>query len=263
MRGHRPGGGARGAPLGRGAAEGARGPNHERWLITYADLITLLLVFFVVMYSISKADEGKFAKLNASLQRAFNVVVFEGYDPTALSGRPGGASGNSVIDDFIAIRNDLGQLTAALGGLPGTGIDVRLNREGIVITISGALLFPSGRADLRPESLAVLDRIAHHLRRLPNEVRISGHTDNIPPNSSLYPTNWELSTARAIAVARYLSVRWGIAPARLAAVGYGEFRPVADNSTREGRMQNRRVEIQVVYPEMANLFNDPELRELR
>ncbi len=246
---------------GRGGAQGGHGPGHERWLITYADLITLLLVFFVVMYSISKADEAKFAKLNASLQRAFNVVVLEGYDPTALSGQPGGASGNSVIDDFIAIRNDLGQL--AISRLPATGLDVRVNREGILITISGALLFPSGRADLRPESLPVLDRIAQHLRRIPNEVRVSGHTDNIPPDSPIYPTNWELSTARAIAVARYFSEAWGIAPARLAAVGYGEYRPVADNSTRDGRMRNRRVEIQIVYPEAQNLLNDPELRELR
>ncbi len=250
-------------PLGQGQGGGGHGASHERWLITYADLITLLLVFFVVMYSISKADTAKFAKLNASLQRAFNVVVLEGYDPTALSGRPGGASGNSVLDDFVAIRNDLGQLAPSLARLPGTGVDVRLNREGILITISGALLFSSGRADLRPESVAVLDRVARYLRRIPNEVRISGHTDNIPPDSPIYPTNWELSTARAIAVARYFSDRWGIAPARLAAVGYGEYRPVADNSTREGRMRNRRVEIQIVYPEMANLFNDAELQELR
>ncbi len=247
------------APLRRPGGEGTQGSHgasHERWLITYADLITLLLVFFVVLYSISKADEAKFAKLNASLQRAFNVVVLEGYDPTALSGRPGGAGGNSVVDDFIAIRNDLGQLT--MSRLPATGVDVRLSREGILITISGALLFPSGRADLRPESLPVLDRIAQHLRRLPNEVRISGHTDNIPPDSPIYPTNWELSTARAITVARYFSEVWGIAPARLAAVGYGEYRPVADNSTREGRLRNRRVEIQVVYPEAH-----PELQGLR
>jgi chemotaxis protein MotB len=220
--------------------------NHDRWLLTYADLITLLLVFFVVMYSISKADDRKWANFSASLQKAFSNLVLSGQDATAVSGDAGGAAGDAITDDFAALRNDV-LTTAQQMGLENE-VSVTLQREGMAISLSSDLLFDSGQADLKPDSTLLIDQMALRLRGMPNEVRVEGHTDSIPIDSAIYPTNWELSIARATVVTRYLTEVGGIQPQRLSAVGYGEFRPVADNSTREGRALNRRVEILVVYP---------------
>jgi chemotaxis protein MotB len=125
---------------------------------------------------------------------------------------------------------------------------VNLRAEGIAITLSNALLFPSGGVELGPESRATLDAIAELIRPLPNEIRIEAHTDNLPTNSPLYPTNWELSAARAAQVARYLHDEAGIEANRLAILGYGEYRPLYPNDTREHRMLNRRADIVILYP---------------
>ncbi len=232
----------------RGHAE-QKHSNSERWLLTYADLITLLLVFFVVMYSISRADEGKFAKLNASLQRAFNVIVLQGADPTALSGDNGPEGGNTMLDDFLGIRTSIMKMAEKMG--VQSQVSVTLQPEGIAISLSGNLLFDSGRADLRPESTMLLDKVADQLRAVPNEVKVEGHTDSIPVDSDLYPTNWELSAARATAVTRYLAEAAAVPPQRLSAQSYSQFRPLRDNSTRENRALNRRVDIIIVYPKAA------------
>ncbi|MCL5961054.1 MAG: OmpA family protein [Chloroflexi bacterium] len=225
----------------------AKHENSERWLLTYSDLITLLLVFFVVMYSVSKADEKKFSRLSASLQKAFNVVVLEGQDKTAVAGDMGPASGNAVMNDFVGLRTQIIRLAEEMG--VQSHVDVRLQPEGIAISLSGNLLFDSGRAELRPESTQILDGVADQLRSQPNEIRVEGHTDNIPVNSEMYPTNWELSVARATVVTRYLTEVDGLSPRRLSAQGYGEFRPLVDNKTREDRAQNRRVDILILYPD--------------
>ncbi len=228
--------------------------NHERWLLTYADLITLLMVFFVILYSMSKQDVAKYAKLTASIQRAFNIQVLEGMDPSALNGKFGSFN-SAQIHDLETIKQDLGALAEQLG--LGDKVTVRPTREGITISLSSSLLFESGKADLRSESKLVLQRVAALLAKIPNEVRIEGHTDNIPPASPLYPTNWELSAARALAVTRYL-VSLGIKPERLSAAGYGEYRPIADNSTKEGRAANRRADIVIIYPEAGVPVTEPE-----
>ena len=124
-------------------------------------------------------------------------------------------------------------------------VKVGFARDGLVISLSGNVLFDSGQADLRPDGLPILDEVAWRLASLKNELRIEGHTDNIPITTPLYSSNWELSAARATTVARYLAEH-GLAPKRLSAAGYGEYRPVASNDTREGRSQNRRVDIVVL-----------------
>lgn len=220
--------------------------NNERWLLTYADLITLLLVFFVVMYSISSADENKFKKLSASMQKAFNVLVLQGTDTTAVGGEAGPDQGNALLDSFISTRSDILKVADELG--VGSHVNVALQREGIAISLSGNLLFDSGRADLKPGSVKILDKIAERLKAMPNEVRVEGFTDNIPVGSDQYPTNWELSTARATMVVRYLSEVAGVPPARLSAQGFAEYRPVTDNNTKVNRAQNRRVDILILYP---------------
>ncbi len=219
--------------------------NSERWLLTYADLITLLLVFFVVMYSMSKADQEKFSRVNASLQRAFGGLVLQGDDRTALGSDSGSMSGNSVMEDLLGMRTEIGRLKGNMG--LQNQVNVGLEKDGIAITLAGSLLFDSGRAELRPEALGALDGIADIIRTMPNNIRVEGHTDNIPVDSDIFPTNWELSVARATAVTRYLAEIDRIPARRLSAQGYGEFKPIADNKSRDSRAMNRRVEILVIY----------------
>ncbi len=238
--------------------------NHERWLITYADLITLLMVFFVVLYSMSRADVAKFARLQASLKRAFKVEVLQGDDPSSLRGDDGASVATSVIQEALAASpalvpdsrmvSTMEELRAELLRFPQaqqtSNVQVAANRDGVTISLSGNVLFDSGRADLKPAGLDLLDALADRFQDMPNELRVEGHTDNIPIETSLYPSNWELSSARATTVGRYLVEQDGIAPGRVIAAGYGENRPVAPNDMREGRARNRRVDIVVLFPQV-------------
>jgi chemotaxis protein MotB len=225
--------------------------NAERWLLTYADLITLLMVFFVVLYSMSSADSTKFKLVSASLQQAFNLEVLQGQAAASIS--DGSTQPANPADTMISssdvpqvnqIRNKV--LAALEGATQVPDVTVTVDREGVVIRLSGSYLFDSGRAELKPNSLAVLDAIAGVIRPLENEVRIDGHTDSVPIDSARYPTNWELSAARALAVTRYLSESDSVRSGRLIAAGFGEFRPLVPNDTRENRAQNRRVEIHLL-----------------
>jgi len=223
-----------------------KAPNHERWLLTYADMITLLMIFFIVLWSMSTADSEKWQKISAALQRAFSLELFE----SSGSGGQPSSSGPAVIDAklvaFAAIKSQIGVLAQNNDVI--NDVDVRLDREGVVITLSGNFLFESGRADIRPDAVPLLDGIAAYLRLLPNEVRVSGHTDNVPIETPLYASNWELSSARAIAVVKYLTAA-GITAERLGAVGFGEFRPLVPNDTRANRAKNRRAELLILFPE--------------
>jgi chemotaxis protein MotB len=225
--------------------------NAERWLLTYADLITLLMVFFVVLYSMSTADSSKWKQISAALEQAFNVDVLRGQ--TASSVDTGSATPPPPIDNLIS-NNDVPQVArlqnkiqAVLEGVSqAPDISVGVDREGIVIRMSGSYLFDSGRAELKPNSLTVLDAIASELKLLPNDIRVDGHTDATPIDSPRYPTNWELSTARALAITRYFTETDGLESTRLMAAGFGEFRPLVPNDTRAHRALNRRVEIHLL-----------------
>ena len=139
-------------------------------------------------------------------------------------------------------------------------VDVGASREGIVISLAGNLLFDSGKSDLKPRGMTLLDTLAERLRTMPNEIRVEGHTDNIPIATPLYPSNWELSSARATTVARYLAEHDEIAASRLSAAGFGEFHPVAPNDTREGRARNRRVDLVVLFPQTPARQPEPDDR---
>jgi chemotaxis protein MotB len=232
-------------------AHAAEHENAERWLLTYADLITLLMVFFVVLYSMSSADTTKFKAVSAALQQAFNLDVLQGAAPTSIgdgSALPAPPADTMIstadVPQVAQIQNKV--LAAIDGATQVPDVTVTTDREGVVIRLSGSYLFDSGRAELKPNSLAVLDAIATVIRPLQNEVRIDGHTDSLPIDSARYATNWELSSARALAVTRYLSETDGVRPGRLIAAGFGEFRPLVPNDTRDGRAQNRRVEIHLL-----------------
>jgi chemotaxis protein MotB len=228
---------------------GGHAPNHERWLLTYADLITLLMMLFVILYAISTTDIQKAQALGFSLSKAFSPGIFVGDDKTGLA-----QGGGDVAHPFITNtqKQDFGILTDALKRVMreegiDSGIDILTTSEGTVISLSGSLLFPSGRAEIRPEALRVLERIAELLRPLRNKIRIEGHTDDLPPPTTLYPTNWELAAARALAVLRYFAGPGGVDPARLSSVSYGEYRPVVPNTSVANRARNRRADIVILY----------------
>jgi len=219
--------------------------NLERWLITYADLITLLLVFFVVMYSISQADLAKFRQVASSLRAAFNLDVLTAPPPGQSMVTP--LEQDPRFNAYLSVRAQVASLFTRLG-LDRQGAEVELTSEGIVIHLSDAILFPPGQAEVRPEAQRVLDGIAAIIEPLPNPIRVEGHTDSTPPPPGSYPDNWELSAMRAVNTVRYLTDVAGLPPQRLSAAGYGEFRPRASNETVEGRRKNRRVDIVIVQP---------------
>ena len=232
--------------------------NAERWLLTYADLITLLMVFFVVLYSMSSADSSKWHQISAALEQAFNVDVLKGAAATSISDAASAAPA-PPIDNLIQNNQvpQVSRLQSAIqsvldkaqqnGTTQQPEVSVGTDKEGVVIRLSGSYLFDSGRAELKPNSFDLLDAIAQQLKLEPNDVRVDGHTDSTPlVGSALYPTNWELSTARALAVTRYFIDTDGILATRLQAAGFGEFRPIVPNDTREHRALNRRVEIHLL-----------------
>ena len=229
------------------------GGGDERWLISYADFITLLLAFFIILYSMAEADKEKFKQLGMAFAQTFGVVGFQG-GGAILEGS--GSGGSSEVFTFGSLPSEQRQFMGVSEELEeyvadnnlGNQIAVNVRNEGIAITLSNALLFPSGGVEMSTDSQATMAKIAELIRPIPNEIRIEAHTDNFPTNSALYPTNWELSAARSAAVARYLIENEDIEPRRLSILGYGEYKPIFPNDTREHRLMNRRADIVVLFP---------------
>ncbi len=204
----------------------AENQQRERWLISYADLVTLLLALFIVMYAASNKEQAKiiaqtFAEQNnggSGLLPAANAVKT---DETELAGK---LSANALLMQKAKIRQ---------------------TERGLIISLSEAGLFAPGEAVISPEADELIQNIAENLRNNSSNIRVEGHTDSTPISNLRYPSNWELSTARAASVLIRLFER-GIAPERLSAAGYGGFQPIADNSTTEGRAQNRRVDVVIL-----------------
>lgn len=224
--------------------------NHERYLITYADMITLLLVFFIVLFSISNADKDKFLRVSTSIKEALHVNVL-------TQDVEGGGGGNNLEADprfmeYLSVRSQVESMTQQLQ-VAAEDVDVELTRDGIVIHLSEAVLFPPGDAQLRPEGLKVLDQLAGILAQLPNEVRVEGHTDNVQPPEISAADNWELSAKRAVVTVRYLTTIKDLPPERFSAVGYGQYRPRGDNNTLDGRRKNRRVDFVIVQRDPNDL----------
>ncbi len=208
------------------------------WVMTYGDMMSLLLTFFILLVSFSSIQESKFRDAMISLQTAFGVETFP---PTVVRlpeivPPPPHAPAADVQSKVQELEQSL--LAAGLD----RQVDVRVTEKGVAFRIKAPFLFESGQADLRPAATALLDTLAGFLSQMEQTVRVEGHTDSVPIRTTRFPSNWELSAARAIAVARHFQGR-GVPPARLLAAGYGEYRPVADNATVEGRERNRRVEL--------------------
>ncbi|OIQ57001.1 motility protein B [Moorella thermoacetica] len=235
--------------------------NHERWLLTYSDLITLLMIFFVVMYAISDTNAQKMAALANSLAQTLTGAPATGILTSAglpsivpgIAPAPGqGATGDQGDEgaELVRARAELQQYIQQ-EGLEGQ-VTLETEERGLVISVADAVLFPKGSADLTPEARALLRQVGRALARLPNFLRVEGHTDNLPINTPAFPSNWELSTARATNVVKVLISEAGIKPGRLSATGYGEYRPVAPNNSEADMARNRRVDI-VVLKEAYNI----------
>jgi chemotaxis protein MotB len=232
--------------------------NHERWLVSYADFITLLFAFFVVLFASSQADKKKQTQFATAMQSAFTPLgSFEAHSktppltvttaatitnskPAALTPPLPTTSTETLEQTEARIRKLLAQQVAA-GHIPPGSMTMRITSDGLVISLHEAGFFPSGSAEVRVASIPMLSILATTLPAGP--LRIEGHTDNVPIHTPQFASNWELSTARSTSIARLLLEHGPINPANLSAAGYAEYHPVASNATEEGRTQNRRVDI--------------------
>ena len=241
--------------MSRKAPEIPKPDSHERWIVTYADMLTLLFALFVVLWSMSDPNATKLKQVRTSLDRAFNVGVLTGATGASPIFDSGGGLTPSITEikgrDLAAISKVVGNFSK-VNGLDSR-IQIRSDADAITISLSDNLLFDSGSATLRPGSQAVLNQVSTALASMPNEIRIEGHTDNVPVNSPDFATNWELSAARASTVLRFLTESAGLGGKKLFIAGYADTHPVATNDTPEGRALNRRADIVVVYPNQQDL----------
>ncbi len=231
--------------------------SHERWLVSYADFITLLFAFFTTMYAISTVDARKLSSMVDSMQVAFDSRGIAIPAPDSVPPR-------KATDDRVPTLSDE-QRERALAQqlrerLQGSSVDVTIDHRGIVVSINEAGSFSTGSADLSPVAREVLGQLATTLGRdAQMKLRVEGHTDDVPIQSGRYGSNWDLSTARATSVVSYLVEQVGIAPQRLSAAGYGEFHPRVDNRTAADRARNRRVDI-VILNDATAASEEPRLR---
>lgn len=227
--------------------------NHERWLVSYADFITLLFAFFVVMYSISSVNIGKYRTVSESIKAALNPLANQsganqmisvGEAKLALRGR------NPTDAKEITIRRirQLAQVIKdkQLKDMVAFVTVVQTINGDIVITIPDRLLFDSGEATVRAEALPFLEGLGGVILELDRHARVEGHTDNVPIRTAQFPSNWELSAARAVMVVRVLSELYGVPAGHLTAVGHADTRPVTANSDADQRAKNRRVEVVIL-----------------
>jgi chemotaxis protein MotB len=219
--------------------------NLERWLLTYADLITLLLAFFIVMYSMSQIDAKKFGKMAEALQgvlKGGENILMQGEQKTQ-------GHGLLKLGNLRSLQRQVEESFSALG--KQEDVQTEITERGLVVHIVESALFKLGSAELEPKAMDVLDLVFENIKNVPNHVRVEGHTDDRPINTVQYPSNWELSTARATQVARYFINMHGFPPDKISALGYGEFRPIRPNNSIENRAKNRRVDVVILTMELS------------
>jgi chemotaxis protein MotB len=238
--------------------------NHERWLISYADFITLLFAFFVVMFASSQTDKGKAQQVSDSVKKALegekmSTVLAEILGGTvsdkgkgnAMMRGPGGdkkAVPEKPDDKKLAeLVPSLKVLTEELKKEIESGrIQISMQARGLVVSFTQAALFPSGEDVISPAAYEGLEKVATAIAKIPNPVRLEGHTDSVPIRTPRFHSNWELSAARSIALMEILSGKFGVPQDRLSIAGYADTAPIASNDTEEGRARNRRVDIVVL-----------------
>lgn len=259
--------------------------NHERWLVSYADFITLLFAVFVTMYAMSQTDKKKVEEVAASLRESF------GYSQQTAAGQRGvlqsldvkpipaikpemaiipitqkmppagprqgglekgrGGKGKAEEKDFKEIMSSIEAYLVKHGAQKQ--VSLSMTRRGLMVSLKEAGFFDSGSAVIKPSGYQLLNTIIEAMFQYSNPIRIEGHTDNIPISTGQFPSNWELSVARSISVLRYILKNYEVEPNTISASGYGEFRPASDNSTAEGRGKNRRVDIVLLAGESEQM----------
>ena len=218
-------------------------PSSPAWMVIFGDMMTLLLVFFVMIYSFSVMDVERFAGFISSFQAQLGVLD----------------RGRTLSDEDFVARGNIGQhfnpttqnFRKVMGEMASyiqeqgleERVEMELTKRGLVVRLTGQVLYDLGKAELKVEGKSLLNKIARVIRDIPNDVMVEGHTDNWPINNDQFPSNWELSTTRATNVVKFFMENTGIEARRLMAAGYGEYRPLFDNDTPEHRSKNRRVEI--------------------
>ncbi|MEO8125668.1 MAG: flagellar motor protein MotB [Bryobacteraceae bacterium] len=239
--------------------------NHERWLVSYADFITLLFAFFVVMFASSQADKSKAKQMSESVKSAFEDGHFSATMATILGGtvddkgkgnaQMKGAGGEVKISPPVKMDHEklaelmpsLRRLTTDLKKEIAEGkIQLTLEHRGLVISLKQAAFFPSGEDGVAENLYASIEKVAEVIKKIPNPVRLEGHTDAVPIHNSRYRSNWELSAARSIAMLEILNTRFGVSRSQMAISAYADSKPVASNDDEAGRAQNRRVDILIM-----------------
>ena len=268
--------------------------NNERWLVSYADFITLLFAFFVVMYSISQVNQSKYRVLSETFVQAFNqpndskanplpqekttpsndaitpidlgktatedgikqpqIAVIEDSAKPEMNAQSNTTAKVETSDELTQISDLVNEKFAQL--INDQLIKVSSNELWLQIELKDSILFPSGGVETSAQAQTIFTEIASILKNYENPIQIEGYTDNVPISNSRYPTNWELSSARATEIVKFLASK-GVAPERLAAVGYGEFQPLMSNDTEMGRAQNRRVAVMVAKRKMERPKTSP------
>lgn len=240
----------------------SEGNNHDRWLVSYADFVTLLFAFFVVMYSISAVNEEKYKAFSTSLETAFyeknrQLKEIVAVQAAAQANAAISASEPNPVLEEVATGFDLASekkqlvlvsdlLQKSLGPLVEQNlVSIKKKDYWIELELNSELLFLSGDAELAASAKPLLHKIAMEFKALPNAINIEGHTDTNPIRTPEFPSNWELSSARATRVVQEF-IKEGIDPVRLSAIGYGQYHPVADNKTEKGRFKNRRVVVLLI-----------------
>lgn len=214
------------------------------WALSWADMMTLIVVFFVLLASYSNLDVVKYRELTGSLQAALGARDRTLDDPQREGELTAGISSAAAERERRWVEREVESVVREIGG----PLQMIHSSEGMRVRIDGKVLFETGQAELRPEAVAMLQRLAPPLRRYPYRLQIEGHTDDVPIATATYPSNWELSAARAANVVRFLIADAAIPPDRLSAVAYADTRPVFSNASEESRARNRRVEFLLSKP---------------
>jgi len=241
-----------------------KAPNHERWLVSYADFITLLFAVFVVLYAMGQTDKKKTEEVIASLQSSFGLATIGATAPKMnvipskpisimpslkpeLSITPAGRTGRGQArtraeeKDFRQIKSSIEAYLVKQGAQ--NKVSLNITRRGLIVSLKEAGFFDSGQSQIKPEAYELINTISEVMTQYNNPLRVEGHTDNVPISSAQFPSNWELSTARATNGLKYLIKHFEVDPDKISATGYAEFRPIADNASPDGRAKNRRVDL--------------------
>lgn len=238
--------------------------NHERWLVSYADFITLLFAVFVVLYAMGQSDKKKVEEVMQAIQQSFgmatagatapkvNVIPSQSVTiipaikqdvklPPIGKSRSGQGKSRAEEKDFRQIKSAVEAYLVKQGAQ--NKVTLEITRRGLIVSLKEAGFFNSGQANIKPEAYELINTIAEVMTQYNNPLRLEGHTDNVPISTSQFPSNWELSTNRATNALKYLLKNYDVEASKISATGYAEYRPIADNSTTEGRAKNRRVDL--------------------